>query len=191
MDKNTGTDVKAQVGSCVLLNPHARPAPHIHSWQIGSLPNVSRQLSLHSKGTIMPSVNSTMKATLRTLVPCTANRAFKVYLTTTTRCPICVINQRPIWDFSSKTCILPRLLSPFCLEHPSFTFLPAEILPNPSAMSVKNLPQSSNLSQLPPNLQSTYHNVSYIAWWPYPRSLSPLDCKPLGSSCLMYRLCTQ
>lgn len=46
VDESKGTEVQVQVqtGSCVLFNPHARSAPHTHSWQISYLLNASRQL---------------------------------------------------------------------------------------------------------------------------------------------------
>lgn len=88
MDESKVTEVQvqeqAQVGSCVLLSPHAHPASHIHSWQISYLPNASRQLLPCSEGTSMSLVTSRMKATFRTPAPYTDNKAFKACLTNNT-----------------------------------------------------------------------------------------------------------
>lgn len=104
------------------------------------------------EGTIMLSVASTIKPTLRTPPPYSANRVRglpnKQYLMSHYVSPA---RDQTVWDFPNKPCIWPPLhlcyLS-FCLGHPSFTSPLAEIppqIPGPSATTIKNLPQCPNL----------------------------------------------
>lgn len=87
-----------------------------------------------------------------------------------------------------QSCILPPLylcyFCSFCLEHPTFILLLAQLLPNPPG------PRTS----LNPPIYTTFPLTSraltkmYVTGeWPYPHSVSPLDCKPFKSNCLMSR----